>query len=173
MDDRSEVKAVGVNNPHHSFFLNINNTKSKIMNISQALKEKNKKAQNLAKLIAKCTGNNVAEDGVAKDYSSKKVLEEAQVELTALVDLKTKIHAASAPVRSKIFRLSELKGLSKALTYMNTSESVVRNRTTGDIVSTNKPEITTKEHEIIIKAIGDEIDAIQEQLDAFNHTTSI
>lgn len=143
------------------------------MNIAQALKDKNKKAQYLAKTIARIAENNVTEEGVTKNYSSRALLTEAQAALTELVTLKTKIHAASAPVREKIFRLSELKGLSKSLQYMNTNESVVRNRTTGDIVSKNKPEIDTKEHEVILKAISDEIDAIQEQLDAFNHTTSI
>lgn len=143
------------------------------MNISQALKEKNKRAANLAKIVANIAGNNVAESGVEKNYSSLKLLEQARAGLEGLVSLKTAIHAASAPVREKIFRLSELKGLSKSLQYMPTSESVVRNRTTGEIIAKNIPEINTKDHETILKLLSDEIDTIQEQLDAFNHTTSI
>lgn len=143
------------------------------MNISQALKEKNKKAANLSKLITRVAESNIIVAGVERTYSSKVVLDEAKLELGALVKLKAAIHAASAPVREKIFRLSELKGLSKSLAYINTSVHVDRNRTTGDEISRNIPEITAIEHEAILKEWSDEIDKIQEELDAFNHTTSI
>jgi hypothetical protein len=147
--------------------------KSKIMNISQALKEKNKKAANLAKLAARVITSNTSEKGTEKDYSSKKVLEETKAEMESLVQLKANIHSASAPVRHKIFRLSELKGLSKSLQYMDTHHKLHKSRTDGAVISETIPEITTKEHEAILAEMSAEIDKIQEELDAFNHTTSI
>lgn len=143
------------------------------MNIAQALKEKNKKAAHLKKLVDRFNQNNVGEDGVEKNYSSKATLDEINAQLSALVNLKTAIHKASAPVRDKIFKLSELKGLSTQLAYTPTQASVIRNRTTGDIIQTNKPEIDTKAHEAILKGYSDEIDTIQQELDSFNHTTSV
>lgn len=143
------------------------------MNISQALKEKNKKVAHLKKLIERFNGNNVVEDGIARNYSPKTTLDEINAQISAVVNLKTAIHKASAPVRDKIFKLSELKGLSQQIAYTPTQPSVVRNRTTGDIVAKHTPEIDTKAHEAILKGYSDEIDKIQEELDAFNHTTSV
>lgn len=143
------------------------------MNIAQALKEKNKKAAHLKKLVERFNTNNVGEDGVEKNYSSKATLDEINGAVSALVNLKTAIHKASAPVRDKIFKLSELKGLSQQIAYTPTQASVIRNRTTGDIIQKNTPEIDTKAHETILKGYSDEIDKIQEELDAFNHTTSV
>lgn len=143
------------------------------MNISQALKEKNKKAANLAKLAQRVITSNISEKDTEKDYSSKKVLEETKAEMAALIELKTRIHIASAPIRNKIFRLSELKGLSKSLAYMDTNHKLHKSRTDGAVISETIPEITTKEHEAILAEMSEEIDKIQEELDAFNHTTSI
>lgn len=143
------------------------------MNISQALKEKNKKAAHLKKLVERFNSSNVAEDGVEKNYSAKTTLDDINATVSGLVNLKTAIHKASAPVRDKIFKLSELKGLALQIAYTPTTASVIRNRTTGDIIQTYKPEIDTKAHEAILKGYSDEIDKIQEELDAFNHTTSV
>lgn len=58
------------------------------MNISQALKEKNKKAAYLAKLVERFTSSNTHEEGTEKDYSSKATLDEIKNELSGLVNLK-------------------------------------------------------------------------------------
>jgi hypothetical protein len=143
------------------------------MNISQALKEKNKKAHHIKKLVERVVQINVQEEGQERTYSSKALLDEAKKELSALVNLKTAIHKASAPVREKIFRLSELKGFVKQLEYLSTETRVVKNRTDGAVIGKHVAEITTKEHEEFLKATNNEIDKIQEELDAFNHTTSV
>jgi hypothetical protein len=143
------------------------------MNISQALKEKNKKAALLAKLIERVKESNVSEKGSEKDYSSKATWDEVTKELNNLVQLKANIHSASAPVRHKIFRLSELKGLSKAMQYMVTVDSTTKSRTDGHVIHEIVAEIKTKEHAAMLEALSVEIDKIQEELDAFNHTVSI
>lgn len=142
------------------------------MNISQALKTKNRIAGDIQKLIEKAIHNNVAEDG-NKPYSSKASIKEVQEKISELVKLKTSIHKASAPVREKIFRLSELKGLMSRMEHFPTGESIIRNRTTGEVIGRHVAEISAKEHDEFLQTTQKEIDKLQEELDAFNHTTSI
>lgn len=143
------------------------------MNIAQALKEKNRVAANIQKLLRRAILNNVAEKDSPKDYSSKVALTEAQQEMDKLVTLKTAIHEASASVRKKIFRLSELKGMLGGIEHFPTTGQINKNRTSGDVMSHTVAEITTEAHDKFLDETQKEIDKIQEELDAFNHTTNI
>lgn len=143
------------------------------MNIAQALKEKNKTASYIQKLLKRAAEHNVAEKDQPKDYSSKELMKQAQEAIFKLIELKVKIHKATAPVREKIFRLSELKGMIKHVEYFPTNGGVIRNRTTGLVIGENVAEISTKEHETFLETTQKDIDQLQEELDAFNHTTSI
>ena len=79
------------------------------MTIAQALKEKNKKVANMHVLWDRWNKNNSVLEGNRRSYDPLELMTLIETELDALVDLKTRIHTASAPVRSQIFKMSELK----------------------------------------------------------------
>jgi uncharacterized protein (DUF2237 family) len=92
------------------------------MNVSQALKKKNKLAIELKKQYAIAQKFNSQEAGNPRRYSVQDALDKA-AEITAeLIELKTRIHLANAPVYSKIFRMAELKGRIKELKKVPTDE---------------------------------------------------
>lgn len=142
------------------------------MTIAQALKEKNKKAAKINKLWQKIYQHNSALIDAAKPYDLDKVWDEIQKETAALIELKTKIHAASAPVRKDIFTLSELKSHITKAEGVNTTSGKMADRYSGTVTEYAAHfGIFWKDNQI--EALECTIDSIQERLDKFNHTTEI
>lgn len=142
------------------------------MTIAQALKEKNKKAAKITKLWQKLYSyNSVAVDS-EKPYDLDQVWEELQRETHELIDLKTRIHAASAPVRVDIFSLSELKSHMARIQSVSTAKGKQNNRYEATPVEmTAHFDIKWKDAQV--ELLEQTIEATQEKLDKFNHTTEI
>ncbi|CAB4159551.1 hypothetical protein UFOVP699_287 [uncultured Caudovirales phage] len=142
------------------------------MTIAQALKEKNKKISKLQSLWDRLHRYNVVTEGEERPYSSKDTWEEISKLTTDIVVLKTKIHTASEPVRSKIFMLSELKNKAIRLKGLSTNSGTHRDRySEATIVSIPEFNVLWKDREV--EQIESDIEKIQEDLDKFNHTTEI
>lgn len=142
------------------------------MTIAQALKEKNKKVAKIQKLWEKIHRYNSTQEGSERPYSSKELYEIVEQEITNLVELKTRIHEASAPIRKEIFALSEMKSFIQKVRSINTTQGVYRDRydsTTSVMVA----ELDIKWQDATIELIEEKIEASQEKLDQFNHTTQI
>jgi len=92
------------------------------MNVKQALKEKNKLVADLKECYKILQTQNSIEEGNPRRYSVKKKLEEAAGITDELVELKSKLHRANAPVYDKIFQMAEIKGIIKELKKMDVSE---------------------------------------------------
>lgn len=144
------------------------------MNLAKALKLKNKKLSEYNKTIQKMRAYNSYDVDSKKVYNSKELMTQAEAQLNDYVALKTAIHSTSEPIRSKIFRLGELKSFLSNITNMSTTEGIVKSsgyRETTTI--TYAVDITEEEKEAKLKAIQDEIEAIQDEIDTFNALTSI
>lgn len=142
------------------------------MTISQALKEKNKKITKISKIWNKISSYNSVAEGSEKPYDVEKLWEEYNLEIASLIDLKTAIHSASAPVRKDIFAMSELKSKVQNIKGLNTQNGIQRDRYGSEPVEMEAHfSITWKDQQI--ELIESEIDRIQEKLDTFNHTTQI
>jgi DNA repair ATPase RecN len=142
------------------------------MTIAQALKEKNKKVALIQKLWQRIQQYNSLIEGSERPYSSGELYESVKSETLNLVELKTKIHKASAPVRKDIFTLSELKNYIQRVRSINTTQGAYRDRydSTPSIVVA---ELDIKWQDDTIEEIEEQIEKIQEKLDQFNHTTHI
>ena len=142
------------------------------MTIAQALKEKNKKVASLHILWDRLNKNNSVLEGNRRSYAPEELMRQIETEIDALVDLKTRIHNASAPVRAKIFRMSELKNKTLKMKCLDTSEGPVRDRYEGTV--TRREAVIPAEHvDKLVEAAQQEIEAIQEELDVFNFATHI
>jgi len=142
------------------------------MNIKKALKLKNKLTGEIKELISLASSNNSIIQGNPRKYSTGKLLEEAEEKTNELVELKTKIHLANAPVYSKIFKLSELKSRAKFIAAIPTDEGKTSSRY-GTESEVMEVEIDVVQKKLQVKKIEEEIEKIQEELDVHNAITEI
>jgi len=143
------------------------------MYIKQALKRKNKLINLVNAAYSKIREYNVVEEGNERPYSIKEVFKEWQKLTKELIELKTKIHIANAPVYGKIFELAELKNQITNLKMLNCSSGKTQPRWAGGEVSITTAEISVKERDDMIKDIEEKIEAIQDDLDTWNYETKI
>jgi hypothetical protein len=146
------------------------------MKLSKALKLKNKKINEYNSLIIKMVTNNSYDIDINKVYNSKELYKEVTIKMNELIQLKTEIHTTSEPIRSLIFRLSELKNLLINTERLDTSEGIVKKSNyRGEIssISTLSVDINELEKEELIKGIQEEIENIQDHIDIFNATTEL
>jgi len=142
------------------------------MNVSQALKQKNKLIVELKKQYQIAQKFNSQEEGNIRRYSVQNALDRA-VELTMeLTDLKTKIHLANAPVYDKIFRMAELKNRIKELRKIPTEEGKAESRYSS-VASVKEVEINIAQLDGMVQFLEARIEEIQAELDVHNATTQI
>lgn len=144
------------------------------MNIKQALKRKNKLVQEIKTEFEKVEQYNSISETNFRPYSAKRALENWVKLTNELVNVKTNIHLANAPVYPKIFQLSELKNQVKLLKTLDCTEGVPsRSRYDSVDLPSRKAEITVIERDSMIKDMETQIETIQDELDEWNHTTQI
>ncbi len=142
------------------------------MTIAQALKEKNKKVAKIQKIWERINRYNSIQEGADRPYSTADLFAQVHAEVESLVELKTKIHEASAPVRRDIFSLSEMKNFVQRVRSVNTTHGVYKDRyeSTSSVLNA---ELDIKWQDSKIEEIEEKIENLQEKLDQFNHTTHI
>jgi len=142
------------------------------MNVSQALKQKNKLIVEIKKQYQIAQKFNSQEEGNVRRYSVQNALDKAAELTMELTDLKTKIHLANAPVYDKIFRMAELKNRIKELRKIPTDEGKVEARYSS-VVSVKEVEINIAQLDEMVQFLEARIEGIQAELDVHNATTQI
>ncbi len=144
------------------------------MNIKQALKRKNKLVGEINQEFHKASQYNVVDDGNPRPYSATEAITKWMQLTDELVQLKTKIHKANLPIYHRIFELSELKSQVKLLKSLNCSSGKVAGGRWGEGEPVVKhAEINVVEKDKMIKGLEIKIEAIQDELDQWNHNTLI
>lgn len=143
------------------------------MNIAKALKEKNKKVNELNDLTAKIIKNNSIPKGDPREYDVKKLVQDSISTAYELAELKSKIHIASQQVRLRIFEMAELKNLVSKLKMVSTKTGTERSGYHGGDSIEMEAAVKTIEMEEMIADLEARIENLQEQLDDFNHSTQI
>jgi len=142
------------------------------MNVSQALKQKNKLAIELKKQYNIAQRYNQIEEGNIRRYSAQEALDKASTLAIELTELKTKIHLANAPVYGKIFLMAELKGRIKELKQIPIQEGKQAG-SYGSSETVKEVEINVAEIDKMIEQLELQIESIQSELDIHNSTTQI
>ena len=145
------------------------------MNIKQSLKHKNLLVKEIQDLHVRLATYNSIEVGNVRPYSAKESMEKINELSNELVELKTKIHRANAPIYHHIFRLSELKSTIARIKNLDCNEGSVqdyysRNRETALVKET---EISIVERDDMVKHMEGQIEEIQDILDNHNQITQI
>lgn len=144
------------------------------MNVAQALKKKARLIKEINDKWLIIKNNNSIISGNLKKFDISNELGLIEQFTNELVELKTKIHLANAPVYSKIFLMSELKSMLKNVEGINTTEGIMDNGRYGTPSTTfyvaDMDEIAKRKY---IKDLSDKIDTLQDELDYHNATTQI
>ncbi len=141
------------------------------INLSRALKLKNRVVHRLSQLDTLITTyNSVIEDN--QEYDVRQLYKARMVLAEQLVRLKVAINAANQPVQGLIFELAECKALIAMLGKVNTrhgpSVEGFSGAKTNYVAQFRKPDIDRE-----ARRVEQEIDRLQDELDRFNHRTSI
>jgi hypothetical protein len=142
------------------------------MNIKQALKLKNKLVTQIKEQYEIAKAHNSIEQGNPRRYSASEAICEAEKLAIALVELKTQIHLANAPVYGLIFQMSELKNQIKQLKSIPVDEGKVTERY-GSISTIKEVELNIAQRDGFVKGLENKIEAIQDKLDTHNATTEL
>jgi hypothetical protein len=139
--------------------------------LARALKLKNRLAGRLAKLDNTFENYNSVPAGA--DRLDIKALYAERGQLVAqLIELKVAINAANQPVQRTIYELGELKSLVALLTRTSTKHGKVVEGYHGNeieyVAQFRKADVDREVRRLEVR-----IDRLQEQLDAFNHRTTI
>ena len=143
------------------------------MNVKQALKQKNVLTAELNELYNLVRSSNSNIVGNVKHYVESEVMAQAEDKMLELVELKTKIHTANAPVYEKIFLLSELKNKANHYRSISTTEGKQVDRYGNGEPTFIEVEFNVKQVKDLIKSIEVRINEIQDELDTFNAITVI
>ena len=152
------------------------------MNIARALKQKNRIVGEMNKAFAVIQKHNmfsrkVGDDVVNGKEEAVKAAFASYLELTtALIEIKAKIQAASAPIAAKLVALAEQKSLLGQFAAIPVKEGVAyesggfRAETTAmDYLSV----IGEAEIQELSKLSQEQINNLQDEIDEFNATTQI
>lgn len=144
------------------------------MNIKQALKRKNKLIGLIAEEFSKASKYNVIEEGNSRPYSATEAITNWLKLSDELVELKTKIHLANAPMYGKIFLISELKSQIKFLRSLDCTSGKTSSRGWVDEKTVVKhAELNILERDTMVKNMEARIEQLQDELDEWNHKTII
>ena len=139
------------------------------MTIKQALKHKNSLVKKINEDIRKVHSYNSVDESNTRPYSTKELLNRIMETSKELVDLKTKIHLANAPVYHKIFELSELKNVVSFLKNLDCSEGKVSDRYSRSQEYIVKiAEISVTDRDSLVEGFENRIELLQEDLDEHN-----
>jgi hypothetical protein len=142
------------------------------MNITKALKQKNKLVSKTNEYISHVAAYNSIQEGTTRPYDAKEALEKAMTSVDELVALKTAIHKANAKVYDKIFKLAELKSLVSKLKGLDCKEGMHQSyRMDAPVKYTSQISIVEKDQ--LIEKLESQIEMLQEELEAHNAKTKI
>jgi hypothetical protein len=143
------------------------------MKVKQALKYKKKLASKMNQEFSKVQMYNSVEEGSARVYDVVESMRNWLTMSEELVELKTKLHLANAPVYGKIFRMSELKSQLSNLKQLDCVDGKYFDRYGRGEAIVKTAKISVLEKDQMVLKIEEEIERLQEELDEYNATTSI
>jgi len=144
------------------------------MNLTKALKHKKKLVKQIDEMFIRFQKyNSQPADQVGTGYNPEEAYNKWISLTNELVDLKTKIQNANAPIAGKIFRLGEVKNLISRIRGLDTKSGMVRDRYRNEesITYVAYMDLFTKDN--LIKGWEEEIEQLQEEIEAFNAITKI
>lgn len=144
-----------------------------VITLAKALKEKNKVVGRIKELESKIYQHNVTVKGNIFVYNAEDLLSSLVEEKSKLIILKNEIFKANLPIYKNILNLSECKSHLKFLKGLNVQEGIVFERYGSDKEINYVSQIGITKKDSLLEKEQSKVDALQEEIDVFNHSTSI
>lgn len=148
--------------------------------IAKALNHKNRLVGEKGRLRNLVVANNSRLETAKTNYDPAKLFADYEAVVEKLVATKTAIAKANVAIYEKIYRISELKAKASELRQIPTDDSDHEDRrwdrkAEQDVVTIIKRVVHLKNVDIDekIKAIEKEIEALHDEVTAFNYSTTI
>tara|TARA_R110000822_G_scaffold21989_1_gene69534 strand:- start:1312 stop:1776 length:465 start_codon:yes stop_codon:yes gene_type:complete len=144
--------------------------------LARALKLKNRLAGQLAKIGGRAVSHNSYVEGTNNSYDSVKVFAEYRKIQEQLVELKSKVQAANAPIHKDIAMMGELRTEIVLLNSMSVTKGVVTEPRYGEGQDTTRVYVAAIDklaRDNNVAELEQEIDILQDDIDAHNATTTI
>jgi len=146
------------------------------MKVIKAMKEKNRLAGEIGQLQKRLLEQNVRPEGQEFDYDNHELYRQLRDAIDELVQIKTAIARANAPIYPAIFRLAELKGLLNILNDLETKSGKFREALGYGVEAREveyRAQIGQRELDALTRSIEAEMVALQDELDEFNAAHSL
>lgn len=141
------------------------------MNIKQALKLKNKLKGKIRVTMSRLRRYNIYQENLERPYDPRALLKELEDLTKELIDLKSRIAEANRPIQKQIYRLSELKSHCSELSALSCEKHYSYESREAPVLKV--PVIELQEKDQMVLSLELEIESIQDQLDHFNHVTTV
>jgi hypothetical protein len=142
-----------------------------LINLSRALKLKNRMAQRLGELDQIIIAYNSQPEG-QQEYDVRQLYRDRLELAMQLVELKTIISQANQPVQKLIFELAECKSLIAILRKVDTKHGIVVEGYSGTKM-TYAAQFRKADIDREVRRVEKEIDRLQDELDRFNYNTTV
>lgn len=142
------------------------------MNIAKGLKRKNKLASELETLKVRFRSSNSLIEGNKKIYNMSDLYAQIIAKEDELVQLKLAIAKANIGIVEKIYQIAELKGRVQMLKSTSTNEGV-HNIGYSEKTSTYVVTIDEIKMNEMVAGLEADIEALQDAIDTYNHTTTL
>lgn len=143
------------------------------VSLAYALKAKNRLVKRIAELEKRIRAHNMVNANSQRPFDLDALLEELQAEVEKLVQVKSAISAANAPIQENIYRLAELRGLAAYYQSIETENPYAYAMyASGNVVEMDihfGPERLAK----LTEETEARIDEVQDEIDRFNAKTEI
>jgi adenine C2-methylase RlmN of 23S rRNA A2503 and tRNA A37 len=141
------------------------------MNLTKALKHKKKLVKQADDMYVRFSKfNSNQKDSVG--YDPEQAYNEWVRLTNDLINLKTKIHIANAGIADKIFKLGELKSMATKLRGIDTKEGIVKDRY-SDVTIEYVAYMNLFDRDTKVKELEEQIETLQEEIEAYNALTMI
>ena len=144
--------------------------------LAKLLKEKNAIVSKINDVKRRITNENIVENENVSKWDTREEYAKWLNLTNKLVETKTNIARLNSKVADKIFRLSELKAMVAFLIQLDTREGrfLVRDSYSGRSDTVTKvAQIDSVFVQQQIDSLTDEINKLQDELDAYNHATQM
>lgn len=143
--------------------------------LAKALKIKNQLTKEITELKNRVVRSNLITERVRNAYRSDEEGRKLTAKVDKLIELKTKISQANAPIWEHIFGITEAKGLIDIFNQMQIiDQDQIQYKPDGsEVIRTTKPYISEEQKAKLVKDLENSIIEKQDKIDAFNATTKI
>lgn len=146
---------------------------SQKMTLSRALRYKKRVVEVIRSCEMDVQTNNSRAKGEERDVDVGQALARRSALVTHLVEVKMALLKATLPIQARIFALAELKAEISFLQRIDVTHGMVRSRYRDEQSVEMEAVVRKAQRDARIKALQDQIDQYQTEIDVFNNETTI